>query len=130
MTVFAVSIYEYQHCSSPGAIVRQGPFLRYGTIVRQLAGDEFPTSSYQIVMFDCDGALGRFLDRQAQIALLFCRKFMQRDGMESQIADVEIVSYRARGLLRVRVPGMAAPAIENLAQQLISVFGMAIEIYE
>jgi hypothetical protein len=130
VTVFAVSIYEYQPRSSPGVVVRQGPFLRYGTIVRQLARDDCPTSSYQIVVFDSDGALGRFIDRQVQVALLFCTKFMHREGIQSQIADLEIVSYRARGLLRIRLAGPAAPRIENLVQQLISVFCMAVEIYE
>jgi hypothetical protein len=130
VSVFAVSIYESQRRSSPGVIVRQGPFLRYGTIVRQLARDECPTSSYQIVVFDSEGTLGRFLDRQARIARIFCGKFMLRERIETQIADLEIVSYRARGLLRIRLAGPAAPHIENLVQQLISVFCMPVEIYE
>jgi len=130
LTVFAVSIYEYQRGSSPGVVVRQGPFLRYGEIIRQLEQDDCPTSSYQIVMFDFDGSLGRFLDKQTQIATLFYEKFAAIAGLDCPMLDLEIVSYRARGLLRIKVANSGIPGIETLIQQLISAFCMAVEIYE
>jgi hypothetical protein len=128
-TVCAVSIYECRSGASAGAVVRQGPFLRYGEILRQIPQNECAGVSFQLAMFDSDGALGEFLRSQTRAAERFCAAFIERDCLSIRIVDIEIVSFRARALLRIRVTDVNCPNIDNFVQKLISVFFMAVEIY-
>jgi hypothetical protein len=125
----AVSIYEYHAGSSPGVVVRHGPFLRYGEIVRQLRQEDCAGASYQLVMFDSDGALGDFLRAQTRAVAVLCDAFIASDALACRVLHIEIVSHRTRALIRIRLTDAACPGIENLTQKLISVFCMAVELY-
>jgi hypothetical protein len=127
--LYAVSIYDCRPAPGAGAVVRHGPFLRYGEIARQLRPDECASASFQLVAFDADGALGAFLRAQTRAAAALCGAFIARDALACRLLHAEIVSYRTRALLRLRVTDAGCPGIESLVQRLIAVFCMAVEVY-
>jgi hypothetical protein len=110
-------------------VIRHGHFLRYGQILRQLKQDECPSSSFQLMLFDSDGLLGDFLRTQTQAITILAESFISHDNLECRLIDVEIVSCRARALIRIRLTNPNCLNIENLIQKIISVFCMAVEVY-
>ena len=126
-TVFAFSIYEHRG-QSCGVVVRDGVFLRYGKIIRVADQEECANSSYQIVMFDYDGSLGKYLINLKQTVKFIVDKFTY--GTNVVVRDVEVVSFRARALLRLRVDKELVNQIDWLIERLISIFSIAVEIYD
>lgn len=127
-TVAAFSIYEFHGSDACGVVVRDGQFLRYGKITRQIGQEESANSPYQIVMFDNDGSLGRHIKELSEVVSAMMPVFVYGTGLA--VCETEIVSFRARSLLRVRVTGYATGNVETLTERLISTFAMAVEIYE
>ena len=127
-TVTAFSIYEFRGSEPCGVVVRDGSFLRYGRITRVLGPEEGANSAFQIVMFDTDGALGRHITRLTNLATTICTVFC--DGTGLVVRDIEVVSFRARSLLRVKVAELADGDVDRLTERLISTFAMAVEIFD
>ena len=128
VNIFAFSIYEYHGKFPCGVVVRDGPFLRYGRILRIANQEECPNSSVQIAMFDYDDSLGKYLTELKGLVNCMLQKFTY--GTDIVVHDFEIVSYRARALLRIRVDKQVVNQIDWLVERLIFIFCMAIEVYD
>jgi hypothetical protein len=112
-----------------GVVVRDGPFLRYGEIIG-LATEECIESYYEIVMFDENGLLRDFLEKETRLISMFAEAMKIRFEYDFKISDIEIVSCRSRALLRIRVDLIDSKWYESLVSWLITAFQYAVEIYE
>lgn len=128
--VLAFSIYEHQEHFGFGAVVRDGAYLRYGNIIRQIPQEKCRVSVYQIIGFDENNKLGNYLTEQTNIARSLINSFILSNNQNVKLKEVEIVSYAARAILRIFLSDSDNTFNENLTRFLISIFAIAVEIVE
>ena len=130
-TVLAFSIYEHQKEFGCGVVVRDGAYLRYGTIVRQIPQEESRVSAYQIIEFDKDNKLGEYIKKQTDTAKQLIQAYLASHKESAiEVKEVETVSYGSRATLSIYVNNSNEEINESLARFLITVFGIAVEICE
>ena len=127
--LFAFSIYVKQCPPDCGVVVQDGRYLRYGKIIRQIQQSECKAAC-QIIMFDENNTLGDYLHQQSNAALLLSNSFLNSKNFDLKISEIEMVSFSSRSLFRIRVTDSKNPYWDNLIRFLISIFAIAIEIYE
>lgn len=128
--VFAFSIYVKQCKHNCGVVIQDGKYLRYGKIIREVHQNECPSSTSQIVQFDENNILGDYIEKQSETMRNLSATFIREKKLELVINEIEMVSYSSRAMFRIKVEEADKPEWNELIRFLISIFSIAIEIYE
>ncbi|KAK8889775.1 hypothetical protein M9Y10_034529 [Tritrichomonas musculus] len=128
--VLAFSIYEHQEHFGFGVVVRDGAYLRYGHIVRQIPQEKCRVSVYQIIGFDENNKLGNYLAEQTQVAQSLINSFISSNNQNAKLKEIEIVSYAARAIFRISLSNSDNTFNESLTRFIVSIFAIAVEIVD
>lgn len=128
--IIAFSIYEHEEKMNCGVVVRDGPYLRYGKIIRQISQEECRISAYQIIEFDTNNKLGDYIKRLTELVTLFTKSFIRSKMADVQLKEIEIVSYASRATVKISILNSDQMFEESLTRFLISIFDIAVEITE
>lgn len=114
-----------------GVIVLDGLILRYGKLLKRIypTSNEISNYSLRIVSFDENGILDDYLSAQKQLAMILIPKLIKKNNIQTNLLDVETVSYQSRALLRVKVSNLNANHIDILTKSIIDLFYVAVEIF-
>ena len=114
-----------------GVVILDGLVLRYGKILKPIYAPSNETDNYafRIVSFDENGMLDDYLSAQKQLAMILIPKLIKKHDIQTELLDVETVSYQSRALLRIKVSNAKAKNIETLTKNIIDLFYIAVEIY-
>lgn len=129
-------VIAYTNCAAQfdaddGVVVLDGQYLRLGRIVQQLdAGAGCEPTARRIVGADRNCMLSDYVFGQTQIANALMPAFLQRCGIQTDLLGIELVSYQARALLRIRLRNAAQIDVDELVRLVIQAFQIAVEVYE
>ena len=129
-TVDCFSIHTLSANVSDSVVVRDGPFLRVGKILKKISPEECDKEALQIIFQDKDGSVSDYIQGLTQIVQELAPSFAIQCNSKIEILDVEIVSYQARSLIRLRINNINDPMIADVIQKLIQVFMSPVEFYE
>ena len=128
--ISARSLYQKNSEIYNPIIVQDGPYLRIGQIIKKLQPFEISktTRNLHTVSLDIDENLLHYTTTLCSNAIIFIKFFFKYQKIEAEILDVELVSYRSRGLLRITISKFNYDLLNSLHSFLISLFGISIEI--
>jgi hypothetical protein len=131
-TINAYATPPLNFTTSDGVIVRDGCYLRYGRILKRIKLEKCSKNcaSLQIVATDPKRAVGDFISGVSEIAQRLVPNFIIQSGANCNFISVEMVSYQARSLIRVKVSDADDPRLMYVMQKLIQVFGAPVEVYD
>lgn len=131
-TVDAYAVPALNCTSSGGVIVSDGCYLRYGQIknIIKEGPNGRQNASLPIVGTDTNGTVGEFILSTSQIAQMLIPNLIIQSGSTSKFLSVEMVSYQARSLIRVKVSNADDPRLMYVTHKLILIFGSPVEIYD
>lgn len=129
VNAYATNIINYTNCD--GVIVLDGLILRYGKIIKHIfpPPDNIENDALRIISFDESGILDEYLSVQKQLAMILISKLIKHNNIETELIDVETVSYQSRALLKVKVSNANVNNIDALTKNIIDLFYMAVEIF-
>lgn len=130
VNAFAPPHTNYPNCD--GVIVLDdGLILRYGKIIKSIfpPSKEIENNSLRIISFDESGILDDYLSAQKQLAMILIPKLIRRYNIQTELLDVETVSYQSRALLKVKLSNTKDNNINLLTKNIIDLFYIAVEIY-
>lgn len=130
---FNIHAYSFQQLNwenGAGVFIRDGRYLRYGQITKSLQIKDCDPAALQIVGQDSKGEVGDFIFGVNQIAQRLIPNLIIQSGSSVEFISVEIVSYQARSLLRVKVTNADDPNLLYVMQKLIYIFGTPVEVYD
>ncbi|EAX75809.1 hypothetical protein TVAG_589030 [Trichomonas vaginalis G3] len=130
---FIIHAYSFQQLNwekGAGIFIRDGRYLRYGQITKNLQIKDCDPAALQIVGQDIKGAVGDFIFGVNQIAQKLIPNLILQSKAAVQFISAEIVSYQARSLIRVKVTNADDPNLLYVMQKLIYIFGTPVEVYD
>ena len=129
-TVDTFSVHTLSANVSDSVVVRDGPFLRVGKILKKIKPEECDKEALQIVFQDKDGTVQDYIQGLTQIVSELAPSFAEQVGSKIEILNVEIVSYQARSLIRLKINNINDPMLADVIQKLIQVFMSPVEFYD
>lgn len=130
---FIIHAYSFQQLNwekGSGVFIRDGRYIRYGQITKNLQIKDTDPNALQIVGQDIKGAVGDFIYGVNQIAQKIVPNLILQSGSKVKFISLEIVSYQARSLIRVKVTNADDPYLLYVMQKLIYIFGPPVEVYD